>query len=135
MRFIKDKRGVSAMSIMLLALLVLSVVLLNGTSIAIKSKEKTESQQGKNVAISYCAKANPVFPAECKITKVYQCDSNFLLRSGCIGAGDIILNQLGEFVKWCGYTSLEGVQADCGKYWIDAQDNDCTKSNNLCIKK
>ena len=130
---IQDKTGVSAMSIMLLALLVLSVVLLNGTAIAVKGKEKTESQQGKNVAVSYCSKSNPVFPVECKITKVYKCGNNFLLRSGCIGVGDIILNQRGEFVEWCGYTSLEGTRVECGKYWIDDKGNDCTKSNNLCI--
>lgn len=133
MKLTKDARGVSAVSIILLGLLALSVVLLNGTSITLKNKEKARSHQGLNVATSYCSKTNPVFPAECKVTKVYACDGNYLLRSGCLGVGDVILNQRGEFVGWCGYTSLEGAKVDCGQYWINQAGNDCTKSKNLCL--
>jgi len=133
MRFLKDKRGISVFSIMLLALLVLSVVLLNGISIVIRQKEKIQLQKGKRIAISYCAQSYEKFPPECKITKVFQCDNKYLLRSSCLGVGDVVLNQQGKYVKWCGYTSLDGRGIDCGQYWIDAEGNDCTQFKNLCL--
>jgi len=129
----KNKKGVTATAIILLGLLALSVVLLDGTAIALGNKNKKKTDQGKKVAISYCTKANPAFPAECRVSRVYKCDDIFILRTGCSGVGDVIINSTGEFVSWCGYTALGEETAECGKYWLDAKGFDCTQTNNLCL--
>jgi len=137
MNILNDKRGVSAMSIMLLALLVLSVVLLNGISITLKNNEAVEAQEtiGIRTALGYCNKSHEKHPIECNITEIYRCDSNYLLRSACYGVGDIILSNSGDYVRWCGYASLDGQRSDCGRYWFNEKGKDCTKFNNLCLNK
>ena len=135
MKLIKDNRGVTAYSIMLLALLVLALVLLNGISISLKNNEKARAsvKTGTDVAINYCGATHQIFPRECIITRVYECDGNFILRSGCLGVGDVILNKNGEYANWCGYTSLDGELPNCGEYWLDVYGQDCIESNNLCL--
>lgn len=136
MKFIKDNRGVTAYSIMLLALLVLSLVLLNGIAITLKQNQKTQANIpiGLETAVNYCGITHRIFPSECIINRVYECDGNYILRSGCLGVGDVILDKDGDYANWCGYTSLEGALPNCGDYWIDVTGKDCTKSNNLCLK-
>ncbi len=120
---------------MLLALLVLSLVLLNGISISLKNNREARANiaTGLEIAISYCGGTHQIFPSACIINRVFECDGNFILRSGCLGVGDIILNKNGEYANWCGYTSLEGALPNCGEYLIDVTGKDCTKYNNLCL--
>jgi len=135
MKLINDNRGVTAFAIMLLALLVLTLVLLNGISISLNKKNQAQTNivAGEEIAISYCGNSHQIFPPGCLISRVYECDGNYLLRSGCLGVGDVILDKDGEYANWCGYTSLEGKPSNCGEYWIDVHGDDCTESNNLCL--
>ncbi len=135
MATIINQKGVSSFAIILLALLVLVVVLANGIAISVRKDKVAQADQlsGLEIALSYCSSTHEKFPEQCKVSRVYQCDSNYLLRTGCIGVGDVILSKSGDFVRWCGYTSLEGEAPSCGTYWVDTSGSDCTKTKNLCL--
>jgi len=98
------------------------------------NQESSLSQKGEDIVLKYCQQSHDKFPEGCLITKVFQCDDRYILRNDCYGTGDIILNKLGEFVDWCGYTSLGEIGVDCQPYWFDSQGSDCTQTNNLCDK-
>ena len=131
-----NNRGVSSFIIMLLALLVLTVVLIDGIAITVRKNEQAQAsiKTGEQIAIDYCSQSYEIFPEQCKVSRVYKCDEYFILRTGCIGVGDVIINNKGEYINWCGYTSLDGDSPDCGEYWIDIYGQDCTETNNLCLK-
>jgi len=131
----KNNYGVSSFAIMLLALLVLTVVLVDGIAISVKKNEEAKAgiMTGEQIALNYCSQSHEIFPVQCKISRVYKCDEYYILRTGCIGVGDVIINNNGEYVNWCGYTSLEGEAPECGQYWIDIYGQDCTENNNLCL--
>ncbi|MDP2684127.1 MAG: hypothetical protein Q8P20_03650 [bacterium] len=131
----KNNLGVSSFAIMLLALIVLTVVLVNGIAISMRNNEQANAglKSGEQIATDYCLQSHEIFPEQCKISRVYKCNEYFILRTGCIGVGDVIINNKGEYINWCGYTSLEGQTPECGQYWIDVYGNDCTENNNLCL--
>lgn len=131
----KNESGISSFAIMLLALLVLTVVLIDGIAITVRKNEKAkvEVKSGKQIARDYCSQSYEIFPEQCKISRVYKCDEYYILRTGCIGVGDVIINSRGEYINWCGYTSLDSEPPDCGEYWIDIHGQDCTEDNNLCL--
>jgi len=131
----KNNFGVSTFAIMLLALLVLSVVLVDGIAITVRKNEEAKAGiiSGEKIASNYCTQSHEIFPVQCKISRVYKCDEYYILRTGCIGVGDVIINNKGEYINWCGYTSLEGEAPKCGQYWIDVYGLDCTETNNLCL--
>jgi len=133
---IKDNLGVSSFGIMLLALLVLTVVLVDGIAISMRKNEQANAdlKSGEQTAVGYCSQSHEIFPEQCKISRVYKCNEYYILRTGCIGVGDVILNSQGKYANWCGYTSLEGDAPECGQYWIDVYGQDCTETNNLCLK-
>lgn len=134
MSLLYDKRGISAVAIILLGLMALSVVLLDGISINLKQKEQARAAEvaGKQRATALCGNVAEQLPRECPIIEVFQCDASFILRSNCIGVGDILLNSKGEYVAWCGYTSIDTEVRECGRYWINDNGDDCMLSNNLC---
>ncbi len=131
-----NNRGVSSFAIMLLALLVFTVVLIDGIAITVRKNEqaRTGIKSGEQIAMDYCDQMYEIFPEQCKISRVYMCDEYYILRTGCIGVGDVIINNQGKFINWCGYTSLDGEAPECGEYWIDVYGQDCTENNNLCLK-
>jgi len=136
MKLIFNQKGVSATAIILLGLLALSVVLLDGTSIALKKQEANASQRGQTFATSYCGATHEKFPPECLVNRVYNCRGGYLLRSACAGVGDVVLDQAGHFSKWCGYTAIgTTTAANCSQYLLNSDGSDCTKTKNLCLEK
>jgi len=127
--------GFSSFSIMLLALLVLTLVLVNGIAITVRNdaRANTGIMSAYEIATRYCSQTHEIYPEQCKISRVYKCDEYYILSTGCIGVGDVIVNNKGEYLNWCGYTSLDGDSPECGEYWIDVYGQDCTQSNNLCL--
>ena len=133
----KNKSGVTSFAIRLMALLVLTVVLIDGIAISVRKNETARAgvKTGEQIAVDYCSQTHDKFPEQCKVSRVFKCDEYYILRTGCNGVGDVIINAKGEFVNWCGYTSLDGNTPECGDYWIDVYGNDCTEEdNNLCLK-
>lgn len=130
-----NMRGVSALSIILLGMVVLSVVLLNSISIFLQEKEDNQLPAGEEIAVSYCKQGHEKIPPSCTITTVYKCGTKYLLGSSCLGVGNIILDQQGEFISWCGYTSLDEAPEDCNQYLVDEEGNECVKTNNLCQRQ
>ncbi|MDD5040318.1 MAG: hypothetical protein PHY34_04175 [Patescibacteria group bacterium] len=137
MRFIRDRRGVQAVSIILFGLLALSVVLLNAISITVNQRKHAAAMErsGETAAISFCGTAHSRFPEQCLVARAYQCGGTYILQSNCIGVGEVILDKNGDFLKWCGYATLDQTAPDCGRYWMDAQGRDCTATKNLCGTK
>ncbi len=121
---------------MLLALLVLAVVLLNGISISIKQQEQARAavrnSSTVNIAQTFCNTSYSVFPQECKISKVFQCGSQYLLETNCHGVGKVILDQSGKEKVWCDFTSFEGTWVECSEYWETESGDTCPITNNLC---
>ena len=133
-----DQRGVTVFAIMLLALLVLAVVLLNGISISVKQQEQARAAAGSsasvNIAQTFCNKSYRVFPQECRISKIFQCDSQYLLETNCLGVGKVILYKSGNEKVWCDFTSFEGTRVECSAYWKTENGSACAMINNLCQK-
>ncbi|MFA5135149.1 MAG: hypothetical protein WC505_05210 [Patescibacteria group bacterium] len=129
-----DNRGISAVAIILLGMMALSVVLLDGISINLKQKEEARAAvaAGLQRAVALCGNPAERLPEDCPIVAVYQCDANYILTSDCMGVGDVLLSGSGEYVAWCGYASIDTAVRECGRYWLDAEGNDCTLGNNLC---
>lgn len=132
---IKNNSGVTSFAIMLLALLVLTVVLVNGIAISVRQDKQAKNSIKTSAEITayYCFNPYQIFPEQCKISQVFKCDNEYILRTECIGVGDVIIDNQGVYKNWCGYTSLEGQAPDCGEYWIDSNGDICTESNNLCL--
>lgn len=135
MKLLKNNKGVSSFAIMLLALLVLTVVLIDGIAISIRKNEEAKAgiKSGEKIATDYCSQKHEIFPEQCTITHVYKCNEYYILRTSCIGVGDVIINNQGKYINWCGYTSLDRDNPECGQYWIDIYGHDCTETNNLCL--
>ncbi|MFH0804891.1 MAG: hypothetical protein V1916_01705 [Patescibacteria group bacterium] len=126
----RNQRGVSALFITLFGLLALSVVLLDG--IAVSAQQRREAQAGTRVATNNCGQMHVVFPAQCPITAVYRCGGRYILRTDCVGVGDVVLDSRGGYQGWCGYTSFDGPSPTCQGYNTDHTGTDCTKGTNLC---
>ena len=117
------------MSIILLGLLSLSVVLLNGISITINQKNASREK----IISAYCFNGSNLYPPGCNITKINRCGNNYILGSDCLGVGNIIVNNDGKILDWCGYTSFDSTPApDCSNYQVDARGNNCLLTKNLC---
>ena len=130
-----DQRGVTVFAIMLLALLVLTVVLLNGISISIKQQEQARAAGNGapvNITQTFCNTSYRIFPPECRISKIFQCDSQYLLETNCIGVGKVILYESGSEKVWCDFTSFEGTRVECTEYWTTEKGGACPVTNNLC---
>lgn len=118
----------SARFIILFGLLALSVVLLNAIAITIN-----QHNDGDVVAQRYCGQSHQRYPLDCTIDGVFDCSDHYVMRSTCFGVGDIIVDQHGTFIDWCGYAVFGGSQSgSCDRYEIDPQGNRCAIANNLC---
>lgn len=138
MRRLRNQLGVSSMSIILLGLLALSVVLLDGIAISVNQKNARIQKNAlqEKIYSAYCFNDSIYYPPGCNITKINKCDNHFVLSSDCLGVGNIVVNNDGKVVVWCGYTSFDSKPApDCGKYQVDAQGNNCLLTKNLCSKQ
>ena len=126
------------MSIILLGLLSLSVVLLAGIAISVNQKNarnQINARQEKIIS-AYCFNDSIYFPPGCNIITINKCDNHFVLSSDCLGVGNIIVDNNGKVIVWCGYTSFDSQPApDCSKYKVDTQGNNCLLSKNLCNKQ
>ncbi|MBU0597989.1 hypothetical protein KKF61_03245 [Patescibacteria group bacterium] len=118
---------------MLLGLLALSFVLLDGITIKV-NQVLANAQQGREAALGQCFNVHDKFPRDCIVNQVYRCDKTYIIRTDCLGVGDVILNNQGEYQNWCGYTALDGAQPQCGQYLIDEAGRDCLAGKNLCLK-
>lgn len=128
-----DNRGVTGLTIILFGLLTLAVVLLNGIAMTAQGKAHQRAQEQK--VAGYCSQTHEKLPPECRITEVFRCGERYILRSNCLGVGDVIVGREGQLVTWCGYSSLNAPSQDCRPYLSDKKGRDCTKTNNLCAKK
>lgn len=134
MGWLNNQRGIASASIILFGLLALTVVLINGISIGVQRINDTATEKGLNTVVSYCHQHHEKYPQTCLVDEIYPCRESYIFRSNCIGVGDVIYNNKGEFMDWCGYTSLDGSGVACSTYWLDEKGNDCLKNKNLCIK-
>lgn len=126
-----NQQGISALSIILLGMLALSVVLLDAISINLQQRSAL-AEQHTSVADQYCFRSHEKYPPECNVTSVQHCGQYFMLTSNCLGTGVVIVNSQGEYLDWCGYTTLEGVPTSCGQLTIDSQGKNCANAKNLC---
>lgn len=122
------------MAIMLFGLLVLSVVLLDGMAISVNAPEQALANRNV-VRRMYCHKAYGTFPPQCLVTAMYSCGDHYILQSSCLGVGEVIVGERGQFQAWCGYNAFGTKSPDCQPYRLDARRRDCTKTDNLCVTK
>ncbi|MFZ6035787.1 MAG: hypothetical protein ACOYUK_01470 [Patescibacteria group bacterium] len=119
--------GISARWIILFGLLALAMVLLDGIALSVNRGDSADDR-----AESYCATVPRQFPAECPVTQVYACGQRYIVRSECVGVGDLIIDQQGSVISWCGYTTFDATQApDCRPYETH-QGELCPPTHNLC---
>ncbi|MBI5037239.1 MAG: hypothetical protein HZC01_00815 [Candidatus Kerfeldbacteria bacterium] len=120
--------GISARWIILFGLLALSLVLLNGIAINVN-----QANPDKEIAERFCGQRHAQYPIECQVDQVFGCADHYVLRSTCVGVGDVVVKASGETILWCGYTTFGGAESpSCDAYERIAAGQTCL-THNLCI--
>lgn len=124
----KNQSGISSATIILFGLLVLTVVLVDALSIIYHHDNEQNAVTAS--ILKYCGKTYPAYPPQCPITKIYDCDENYVLQNDCLGTGTVVLTAAGRQTSWCDYTSFDTEPTKC--LTVKPNINNCFSLQNLC---
>ncbi|MFA6909055.1 MAG: hypothetical protein WC289_04180 [Patescibacteria group bacterium] len=135
-KLIHDRRGLSAIAVMIFSLLVLAVVLSNAIAITVNERGEQELAQAKEEGVravtSMCGERYHPSVPECTIVRAASCGQYFVIDSNCDDLDEVLLNARGAIMGTCSLAGSKLTREQCEKYLSPFTLQSCLMQRNLC---